>query len=118
MPGAKLIYKTSQNTKDLLAFNVDRAIESLTEAGAKETIVAPMIRETGWHILGTTTMGTDPEQSVVDQWGRSHDVPNLIIVDGSTWPTSSGMNPTPTIAAFALRATEHAIASRREQVTA
>ncbi|GAA3311061.1 GMC family oxidoreductase [Arthrobacter ramosus] len=118
MPGAKLIYKTSQNTKDLLAFNVDRAIESLTEAGAKETIVAPMIRETGWHILGTATMGTDPAQSVVDQWGRAHDVPNLIIVDGSTWPTSSGMNPTPTIAAFSLRATEHAIASRRQQVTA
>ena len=116
IPAVKMIYKTSKNTKDLLAFNVARAIESLREAGAKETIVAPMIRETGWHILGTATMGNDPGNSVVDQWGRAHDVPNLIIVDGSTWPTSSGMNPTPTIAAFSLRATEHAITHRRAQV--
>ena len=116
IPAVKMIYKTSKNTKDLLAFNVARAIDSLREAGAKETIVAPMIRETGWHILGTATMGNDPGNSVVDQWGRAHDVPNLIIVDGSTWPTSSGMNPTPTIAAFSLRATEHAITHRRAQV--
>jgi len=118
LPAAKMIYTTSKNTKDLLAFNVERAIESFTAAGAKETIVAPMIRETGWHILGTATMGTDAASSVVDQWGRSHDIPNLIIVDGSTWPTSSGMNPTPTIAAFSLRATEHAIEQRSSQVVA
>ncbi len=118
IPGVKMIYKTSQNTKDLLAFNVARAQESLREAGAKETIVAPMIRETGWHLLGTATMGDDPSSSVVDQWGRAHDVPNLLIVDGSTWPTSSGMNPTPTIAAFSLRAAEHAVESARSQKVA
>jgi choline dehydrogenase-like flavoprotein len=115
LPGVKMTYETSTNTKDLLAFNVERAAESLREAGAKETIVAPMIRETGWHILGTATMGDDPGSSVVDQWGRAHEVPNLIIVDGSTWPTSSGMNPTPTIAAFSLRAIEHAVAGRGAQ---
>lgn len=118
VPGLRMVYTTGQNTKDLLAFNVDRATESLRAAGAKETIVAPMIRETGWHILGTATMGERRESSVVDQWGRAHDVPNLIIVDGSTWPTSSGMNPTPTIAAFSLRAVEHAIAERTKQAVA
>jgi len=118
VPGVKMIYRTAQNTKDLLAFNVDRAAESLREAGAKETIVAPMIRETGWHILGTATMGDDPGSSVVDQWGRAHDVPNLLIVDGSTWPTSSGMNPTPTIAAFSLRAVEHAVQNSGSQAVA
>jgi len=117
-PGVKMIYRMSKNTTDLLAFNVERAQESLQAAGAKETIVAPLIRETGWHILGTATMGDDPETSVVDQWGRAHDVPNLIIVDGSTWPTSSGMNPTPTIAAFSLRAAEHAVAERAGQAVA
>jgi len=118
LPGVKMVYETSKNTKDLLAFNVDRAAESLRAAGAKETIVAPMIRETGWHILGTATMGDDPSSSVVDGFGRAHDVPNLMIVDGSTWPTSSGMNPTPTIAAFALRSVEHAVAARRSQAVA
>ena len=57
-------------------------------------------------------MGDDPATSVVDGFGRSHDVPNLFIFDGSTWPTSSGMNPTATIAAMALRSAEHLIETR------
>ena len=33
--------------------------------------------------MGTARMGRDPATSVVDAWGRCHDVPNLFIVDGS-----------------------------------
>ena len=76
-----------------------------------ETVVAPLIRETGWHLLGTAKMGHDPANSVVDAWGRSHDAPNLFIFDGSIWPTSSGMNPTATIAAMALRCRERLVPS-------
>ena len=47
-------------------------------------------------------MGTDPQRSVVNEWGRSHDVKNLFIVDGSVFVTSGGVNPTPTLQAFAL----------------
>ena len=57
-------------------------------------------------------MGDDPATSVVDAQGRSHDVPNLYVFDGSVWPTSAGMNPTATIAALALRFTEQLIESR------
>jgi choline dehydrogenase-like flavoprotein len=78
-------------------------------------VVAPQIRETGWHLLGTTKMGDDPATSVVDGYGRCHDVPNLYVLDGSSWPTSSGMNPTATIAAMALRNVEHMIAQRSNQ---
>ena len=80
-------------------------------------VVAPQIRETGWHLLGTARMGDDPATSVVDRWGRCHDVPNLFIFDGSIWPTSSGMNPTATIAALALRSAEHLVDERRDQET-
>jgi choline dehydrogenase-like flavoprotein len=96
-------------------FHLARAGESLLEAGAYETITAPRIRATGWHQLGTAKMGTDPADSVVDPWGRTHDVPNLFVFDGSTWPTSSGTNPAATIAAMSLRCTEHLIAERRAQ---
>ena len=96
-------------------FHLQRASESLLAAGAYETIVAPQIRQTGWHQLGTARMGTDPATSVVDAWGRAHDVPNLFVFDGSIWPTSAGMNPTATIAAMSLRCTEHLIATRRQQ---
>jgi choline dehydrogenase-like flavoprotein len=90
----------------------------LTAAGAYQVVIAPLIRETGWHILGTTRMGIDPATSVVDPWGQCHDVPNLFIYDGSIWPTSSGMNPTATIAALALWCAEHLVQNRRDQKAA
>jgi choline dehydrogenase-like flavoprotein len=98
-----------------MKFHLARAKESLEAAGASEVVIAPLIRETGWHILGTCKMGTDLQTSVVDAWGRCHDVPNLFIYDGSIWPTSSGMNPTATIAAMALWCAEHLVEQRREQ---
>ena len=47
-------------------------------------------------------MGTDPDRSVVNEWGRSHDVKNLFIVDGSIFVTAGAVNPTNTIQALAL----------------
>ena len=41
-------------------------------------------------------------QFVVNEWGRSHDVRNLFIIDGSVFVTSAGVNPTSTIQALAL----------------
>jgi len=117
-PAAKTIYRLSDNSRKLVAFHQARARESLQAAGAYETVVAPFIRATGWHLLGTAVMGEDPARSVVDAWGRTHDVPNLFILDGSVWPTSSGMNPTATIAALALRCTEHLIDTRATQPVA
>jgi hypothetical protein len=54
------------------------------------------------HLLGTARMGLDPGRSVVNEWGRYHDVKNLFMVDGSIWITSGGVNPTSTIQALAL----------------
>jgi choline dehydrogenase-like flavoprotein len=113
IPGVRLHYRMSGNSERMMAFHTARAAESLRAAGAYQVSIAPQIRETGWHLLGTATMGTDPGRSVVDPWGRCHDVPNLYAFDGSIWPTSSGMNPTGTIAAMALRCTEHLLAQRR-----
>ncbi len=115
IPAPKLIYRMSENSRRLLAFHLARAKESLEAAGANEIVIAPLIRETGWHILGTCKMGPDPATSVVDPWGRCHDVPNLFIYDGSIWPTSSGMNPTATIAALALWCAEHLVEQRPGQ---
>ncbi len=115
VPAPKIFYKADQNSERLVAYHQARAAESLQEAGAYEVVIAPFIRETGWHLLGTAKMGDDPRTSVVDGYGRSYDHPNLFIIDGSTFPTSTGMNPTATITALALRATEHLIATRRNQ---
>src|SRR4029450_1250560 len=83
IPAPKLIYQMSENSQRPLKFHLDRARESLEAAGAYRVVIAPLIRETGWHILGTCKMGEDPSSSVVNSWGRCHDVPNLFIFDGS-----------------------------------
>ena len=56
------------------------------------------------HVMGTTRMGTDPATSVVDPYGRLHDVPNVVVADSSVFVTSSGYGPTLTLVALALRA--------------
>jgi choline dehydrogenase-like flavoprotein len=81
---------------------VARAAEILREAGATDIGTLTPTPNSGWHLLGTARMGTDPERSVVNEWGRSHDVRNLFIVDGSIFVTSGGVNPTSTIQALAL----------------
>lgn len=111
----KIIYRNDENSRRMVLYHMDRAKESLEAAGARQTIGDAFIRDTGWHLLGTTVMGTDPATSVVDQYGRSHDVPNLYICGASTFPTSSGVNPTATISAVTLRSVEQLIKQARVQ---
>ncbi|WP_340537768.1 GMC family oxidoreductase [Nocardioides sp. GXZ039] len=115
IPAPKLTYRMSENSRKLLDFNIDKAVESLRAAGAYDIATESLMRYSGWHLLGTARMGDDPADSVVDQYGRAHDVPNLFIIDGSVFVTSGAVNPTSTIAALALRSVEHLIAHRRDQ---
>ena len=85
-----------------MAHGVQRSTEALKAAGASQVISHGQVRETGWHLMGTARMGTAQEKSVVNEWGRSHDVRNLFIVDGSIFVTSGAVNPTSTIQALAL----------------
>lgn len=61
-------------------------------------------RDTEGHILGTTPMGRDPKSSVVDADLRHHQLRNLLVLGGSTFPVSGPSNPTLTIVALSLRA--------------
>jgi len=81
---------------------VARGTEILRAAGAYDIGHDLPVVNGGWHLMGTARMGTDPARSVVNEWGRSHDVKNLFIVDGSIFVTSAGVNPTCTIQALAL----------------
>ena len=59
-----------------------RAEEVLLAAGAKKIISSggDVWYRAGWHQMGTARMGNDPESSVVNSWGRSHDVKNYYIL--------------------------------------
>jgi choline dehydrogenase-like flavoprotein len=63
------------------------------------------------HPAGSTRMGIDPTESVVDPWLRVHSVSNLSIASASVFPTSGSANPTLTIMQLAMRATD-AVAAR------
>jgi choline dehydrogenase-like flavoprotein len=55
-------------------------------------------------------MGNDPRTSVVDSFGRSHDISNLFVCDGSVLPTQGSANPGLTIQALAARTADYLIA--------
>lgn len=59
------------------------------------------------HEVGTHRMGEDPERSVVDVYGRSHECRNLFVVGGGSFPSYGGYNPTETIWALALLTVDH-----------
>ena len=61
---------------------------------------------TSYHPLGTCKMGRDPRTSVVDLDHQTHDIKGLYIVDGSTVPGPTAVNPQITIMALATRAAE------------
>jgi len=61
------------------------------------------------HNMGVTRMGDDPKHSVCNKWGRTHDIENLFISDGSLFPTASCENPTITIVALVLRQADHIV---------
>jgi choline dehydrogenase-like flavoprotein len=114
IPAPKVTYAVGEWTQANLDFQVARMREAHEAAGAIETHLWEWMPDVGWHTLGTARCGTDPATSVVGPYGRCHDVPNLFVVDGSVFVTGSAMNPTATIAAFALRTADHLVEHARD----
>lgn len=59
------------------------------------------------HPLGGCKMGVSADTGVVDHLGQVFGYPNLIVADGAMVPTSTGRNPSHTIAALAERIAAH-----------
>lgn len=60
----------------------------------------------GSHVCGTCRFGDDARTSVLDRDNRAHDLDNLYVLDASFFPSSGGINPSLTIVANSLRATD------------
>jgi choline dehydrogenase-like flavoprotein len=58
------------------------------------------------HEVGTCRMGDNPKTSVLNKWNQSHDIKNLFVVDGACFVTCGWQNPTMTISALSMRASE------------
>ncbi len=124
-------YRISEYDRAHIREGVRRAAELLAAAGAVE-VVTSTIRPVRWfpgqggiddlmagtdaigygpnrtsyfsfHQMGSARMGSDPGMSVVDADNQAHDIAGLYVMDGSCFPTASGVNPMISIAAIAHR---------------
>lgn len=114
LPVARITHTSHENDNRLAKFLAARSREIFEAAGASRVIVPQSrVRKLHNHQMGTCRMGKDPASSVVNPWGRSHDVPNLFIIDASVFVTSGGLNPALTIQANAFRICDHIVAEAK-----
>ena len=112
LPATRVTFDLHPDDIATLKWSLGKQYEILDAAGAKKMWTTGIAFEDmlpSNHLMGTCRMGNDPAKSVVDRNNRAHDVPNLLIVDGSSFVTSARQQPTATIQALAYRAADLAI---------
>ncbi len=67
------------------------------------------------HEVGTTRMGDDPKTSVTNKWSQLHDCENVFVVDAGTFVSQADKNPTWTILALSMRASEYVVDELKKQ---
>jgi choline dehydrogenase-like flavoprotein len=106
LPVAHLHIDDHGNDTAMRAHFFAQARALLGAAGARDFLQCPSAFPAA-HTMGSCRMSADPEAGVVDAFGRSHEVPNLFVSDGSQMVTAGAENPTLTIVALALRQADH-----------
>ena len=108
LPAPRMTYDWRRpNEKARVEFIQKKMVEIGHAMGAAQVWTAPFgPGAPGAHHQGGTRMGSDPQESVVNKYSQSWDVPNLFIMGSSTHPTMSGFNPTLTIQALAYMSAE------------
>ena len=66
------------------------------------------------HELGTCRMGADPKTSVLNGYNQAHDIKNLFVTDGSAFVSGGSQNPTLTLLALSMRASEYLAAEMKK----
>jgi choline dehydrogenase-like flavoprotein len=109
----RITYSWGDNDRRLIRHALGQMRMSLEAIGAQD--IFEQDDDTN-HLAGTARMGFDRDTSVVNADGRSWDIPNLWVCDGSVFPTTGGVNPSLTIQAIALRTADRikAMAGRGE----
>jgi choline dehydrogenase-like flavoprotein len=116
LPAMRVTFDFHPDDVATMQWALTKQVEILEAAGAKKIWQSGISVDDNMpsvHLMGTCRMGNDPKQSVVDRYNRSHDVPNLLIADGSGFVTAARQQPTATIQALAYRAADYAIRSAK-----
>jgi choline dehydrogenase-like flavoprotein len=102
---AHVNFDLHENDIKLRDFGKNKTEEVMRAAGAQEVVQEARFA----HLVGAARMGSDPSTSVVDEFGRTHDIANLFVCDGSILPTQGSANPGLTIQALAARTADYLI---------
>jgi choline dehydrogenase-like flavoprotein len=105
LPMGRLVHGYDEAAAALWNANFEEGLRIAKAAGAQEAWSARGAMPT-IHLMGGTIMGTGAANSVVDSYGRSHEVPNLWIAGPGIFATAGASNPTYTIFALSLRGAE------------
>ncbi|HXG63508.1 MAG TPA: GMC family oxidoreductase [Blastocatellia bacterium] len=110
VPLPKIVYSISDNERKMVAEMYDTCEMILKEAKAEIVEIDRSKTDTNGsaiHEHGTCRMGDDPKRSALNKFNQMHEVKNVFVVDGSSFPSASEKNPTLTILAIAWRATDY-----------
>jgi gluconate 2-dehydrogenase alpha chain len=111
-PVIRITASFRENEQKISAFVGEKMRQWYLEAGAMQVQGTGIINAgapmgTSTHAYGGTRMGRNAATNVVNEWGMSHEVPNLGIMGGSVMGTSGARNPTLTLQALAWRTAEY-----------
>ncbi len=101
MPVPIVHYVHHENSRRMLTMAEQKARELFESLGAEAIYIGPQPPAT--HNMGTCRIANSIDDGVRDPWGRTYDVPNLFVSDGSQFSSSGSSNPTLTIVALAMR---------------
>lgn len=108
MPVVRVTFDFYDNEKRAGQYLVGKMQEIAKAMGATTTWgYPPTPIPINTHAYGGTRMGLDPATSVVNQYSLAHEAPNLAVLGGSTFCSTTGYNPTETIEALAWYAADH-----------
>ena len=106
-PVPNVHFDEHENDIAMRTYAYEKAEALYKAVGAVQTWRTPPYPST--HNLGTNRMSEKARDGVVNKWGRSHDIKNLFIADGSVMTTGAAANPTLTITALSIRISEEVI---------
>ncbi len=108
LPVARVTFNLHENDKRLIEYGKNKTMEIMSAAGAVEVVQEARYA----HLVGGARMSKTPDAGVCDKFGRTWDVNNLFVMDGSVMPTQGSANPGLTIQALAARTADYILSQK------
>jgi choline dehydrogenase-like flavoprotein len=108
LPVAQVTFTLHDNDKKLIEFGKQKTMDVMSAAGAVEVTQEARYA----HLVGGARMSATPDAGVCDKFGRTWDVDNLFVMDGSVMPTQGSANPGLTIQSLAARTADYIVSQK------